>query len=64
MVIFKIGEGRTPSGKILDRDTHFYTLSEKAHAIEDAVKTGKNIYVSRHNKKYIKLTLEELKEYK
>lgn len=62
MVIIKIGEGRSPSGKILDIDTHFYRLDEKEHAIADAIKTRKNIYVSKNNKKYYQISLNELKE--
>lgn len=61
MVIIRIGDGRTPSGKILDRDTHYYMLSEKEDAIKDAIESGKKIYISKHNKKYEELSINELK---
>ena len=64
MVIIRIGEGRIATGKILERDTHYYTIDEKEDAIEDVINTGRQyrIYISRHNKKYEHITFDELKE--
>ena len=56
--IFRIGEGRSPSGKILDRDTHYF--SDKQNAIDDFYQTGKNIYVTVNNQKYRQITIDEL----
>ena len=62
MVTIRIGAGRTKYGKILDRETHWYTLDQKDHAINDAVESGKKIYVSVKNRAFEEITLQQLKE--
>ena len=57
----RIGEGRTKYGKILDRNTKWYTLEQKEHAIECAIETGKKIYINDKRSAYKEITLEELK---
>lgn len=58
--VFRIGDGRSASGKILDRDTHWYRVYMKQYAIDYYNKTGKNIYVSVNNQKYRQITIDEL----
>lgn len=65
MVKVRIGLGRSSSGKILDRDTRWYNLSNegaKQLAIIDACESKKPIFVSYSNRKYREITLEQLKE--
>ena len=59
-IVIRIGEGQSPSGKILDRFTHWYNLSSYKEAIQDAKNRHKNIYVSINNKKYQKITIKQL----
>ena len=59
-IVIRIGEGQSPSGKILDRGTHWYNLSSYKEAIQDAENRNKNIYVSINNQKYQKFTIEKL----
>ena len=61
-IVIRIGEGQSPSGKILDRGTHWYNLTSYKEAIKDAQDRHRNIYVSINNKKYQKITLEQLVE--
>lgn len=61
MVTIRIGAGRTKYGKILDRDTEWYTLEQKEHAINAAIRTGKKIYISDKRQPYQEITLEELR---
>ncbi len=66
MITIKVGEGRSPSGKILDRNTCWYgydksiNYDERLDAIEYAKSTNRNIYISRNNKSYEKITAEQL----
>ena len=39
-IVIKVGEGQSPSGKILDRGTHWYNLSSYIEAINYAVCSG------------------------
>lgn len=59
-IVIRIGEGQSPSGKILDGSTHWYNLSSYHEAIQDAENRHKNIYVSINNQKYQKFTIERL----
>ena len=59
-IVIRIGEGQSPSGKILDYGTHWYNLSSYKEAIQDAENRHKNIYVSINNQKYQKFTIERL----
>lgn len=60
-VIFRVGEGRTSSGKILDRGTKWFNKADKA--LECHTKTGKPVYVSVNRRAYVKLTEERLRAY-
>ena len=62
MITIRIGEGRSKYGKILDRDTEWYTDSEKDDAIKCAMNTGKKIYISENRSPFKEITLQELKE--
>lgn len=53
MITYRIGEGRSISGKILDRETNWFTNYDLAK--EHALKIRKKIYVSVNNKKYIEI---------
>jgi len=61
MTIIRIGLGRSASGAVLDSDTTWFNDSEKAHAIEQAIKTKKPIFVSINGRAYREITLEQLK---
>ena len=61
MTTIRIGEGRSKYGKILDRNTEWYTYAQKEHAIEAALRTGKKIYISEKRNPYTEITLEQLK---
>lgn len=50
MVVYRVGKGRSKSGKILDRDTKWFTEFDKA--LEYAQETKKQIYVSYNNGRY------------
>ena len=56
MITIKVGLGQTPSGKILDRDTHFYSITathcEKQAALDYHDETHKPIFISVSGKKY------------
>ena len=60
-VIFRVGEGRTSSGKILDRGTKWFTEADKA--LECHIKTGKPVYVSVNRRAYVNLSEERLRAY-
>lgn len=62
MVIIRVGEGQSSSGKILDRNTHWYKIEEKEHAIKDAIESKKKIYITYHNKKYVEISIDKLKK--
>lgn len=59
-IVIKVGEGQSPSGKILDRGTHWYNIDEYKEAIKYANETKRNIYISRNNQKYQKFKVESL----
>lgn len=71
-MIIRIGDGQTASGKILDSKTEYYHYAKKGRyladerqdAIEAAIRTGKNIWISASNRAYHKISLEELKNLK
>ena len=62
----RVGEGQTPSGKILDTGTQSYVyikqkgIDERLHAIQYARKTNRNIYVSSGKRAYRLITTEQL----
>lgn len=53
MKTYRVGKGRSISGKILDRDTKWFTDYDSAK--EYAMKTGKKIYVSINHQKYVEI---------
>jgi len=59
-IVIKVGEGQSPSGKILDRGTKWYNLNGYKEAIKYANDTHRNIYISKNNQKYQKFTIESL----
>ena len=59
-IVIRIGEGQSPSGKILDYGTHWYNLASYKEAIQDAENRNRNIYISINNQKYRKFTIERL----
>lgn len=58
-VVIKIGLGRSKSGKILDKDTKWFT-SDKLSAIEYHRKTRKPIFIKVGSSAYKEITLEQL----
>ncbi len=66
MIIIKVGEGRSSSGKILDHNTQWYaynkikSIDERKEAIEYAISTKRDIYISGNKKSYRKVTPEQL----
>ena len=62
----RVGEGQTPSGKILDGGTQAYVyikrkgIDERLHAIQYAKETNRNIYVSSGKRAYRLITAEQL----
>ena len=62
-IVVRVGLGQTPSGKILDRGTHWYN-GERKIEIEDAlnyaVTTHREMFVSYNNRKYIPLTNSQM----
>ncbi len=64
MIVIRIGEGQTPSGKILDRNTQSYIITatrcEKEAALRYHDETKKPIFISVSGKAYRKITREQL----
>lgn len=66
-MIIRVGEGQTPSGKIIDRGTHWYNynkkegIDEREDAIKYSIETIRDIYVSVSNKAYQRMTIERLR---
>lgn len=59
-ITIRIGLGRSPSGKILDKNTRWFIDKDKA--IEEWEKTHKPIFVSKGGKKkYEPMTIEQLR---
>ena len=52
MRTYRVGEGQSPSGKILG-DTKWFTDYDSAK--EWSLKTGKKLYMSTNKKKYIEI---------
>ena len=62
-VVIRVGLGQTPSGKILDRGTKWYNGEVKddiEDALDYAVTTRRELFVSYNNKKYIPLSNEQM----
>jgi len=59
-IVLRIGDGQSPSGKIIDRGTHWYNLSSYKEALQDAKDRHRIIYISINNRKYQQLTPEQL----
>ena len=59
MLTIRIGLGRSSTGAILDRETTWFRFEEKDHAIEQAIKTKKPIFISSKFG-YRQITLEQL----
>ena len=51
-IVYRVGEGRSPSGKILDRGTQWFT--ELGPALDYAKKTNRTIYKKENNRRYEK----------
>ena len=51
--VYRVGLGRTASGRILDKETRWYT--DAVLAFKEAKRLNKPIYVSYNHKKYIKI---------
>jgi len=59
-ITIRLGLGRSKTGKILERNTKWFTLKEKNHAIEEWNKTHQKIFISRNFKPYKEITIDEL----
>ena len=66
MITIKVGLGQTKSGKILDRATHFYSITanhcEKQAALDYHDETHKPIFISVSGRAYRKITRNQLIE--
>lgn len=51
MIIYRVGEGQTASGKIIDKETRWF--NDYYDAVEYSNKTNKKIYRSINKQKYI-----------
>ena len=64
MIVIRIGEGQTPSGKILDGSTQSYIITatrcEKEAALRYHDETKKPIFVKVNGEAYRKITREQL----
>ena len=58
LVVIRVGLGRSKSGKILDRDTKWF--SDKWNAIDFCGKVSKPIYISVNGKKYQEIKIDQL----
>ena len=59
MTIIRLGLGQTSSGKILDKETHWYVL--KNDILKDVnISLNKPIFISRNKTKYEEITYNEL----
>ena len=54
MIIVRLGLGQTSSGKILDKETHWYNLeNDKNDILKDVnISLNKPIFISRNKTKY------------
>ncbi len=53
MKVYRVGKGRSKSGKILDRNTEWFTDYDTA--VARAKELGKKLYVSAGNRKYVEI---------
>ena len=62
MTIIRLGLGHTSSGKILDKETHWYNLeNDKNDILKDVnISLNKPIFISRNKTKYEEITYNEL----
>lgn len=62
MTIVRLELGHTSSGKILDKETHWYVLeNDKNDILKDVnISLNKPIFISRNKTKYEKITYNEL----
>lgn len=59
LVTIRVGLGRSSSGKILDKDTKWFT--DKNKAISYLAITNKPIFVSVGGKKYQEINIDQLR---
>ena len=55
MKVYRVGDGRSPSGKILDRETEWYRDHDTA--VSRAKELKKRLYVSENGRKYKKIDI-------
>lgn len=62
MTIVRLGLGQTRSGKILDKQTHWYVLeNDKNEILKDVnISLNKSIFISRNKTKYEEITYNDL----
>ena len=62
MTIIRLGLWQTSSGKILDKETHWYVLeNDKNDILKDGnISLNKPIFISRNRRKYEEITCNEL----
>ena len=62
MTIVRLGLGQASSGKILDKQTHWYVLeNDKNDILKDVnISLNKPIFISRNKTKYEEITYNEL----
>ena len=62
MTIVRLGLGHTSSGKILDKQTHWYVLeNNKNNILKDVnISLNKPIFINRNKTKYEEITYNEL----
>ena len=61
--VIRVGLGKTKSGKILDRETQWFNADSQKSllmALERFHETHKPLFISRGNKAYEELSLQEL----
>ena len=62
MTIVRLGLGQTSSGKILDKETHWYNLeNDKNDILKDVnISLNKPIFISRNKTKYEEIMYNKL----
>ena len=62
MIIIRLGLGQASSGKILDKQTHWYNLeNDRNNILKDVnISLNKPIFISRNKTKYEEITYNEL----
>lgn len=53
MTVYRVGLGQSPSGKILDRETEWYTDYDTA--VRRAIELNKPLFESKNNRRYIEI---------